>query len=465
MGIRNITESEVRKIHEKSLYILENVGVDFEEPEVLKLFKDRGIRVEGQRVYFDAATVENAMKSAVSSFELTTPYGSLKIGDGGVAFSSASGARNVLRDGRVSPSQLQDFIDGRKLDDTSKVVNLLCGPFIQIEGLAPEKTALVKTALTLKYSKKPMITFCDTKEHAEASIDFVKKFYGTDEGYFCIGVGNVISPLRYGKDDVEAILTYTRRNLPVVIACCSMPGMTSPITVGGTIVQNNAEVLAGLVMTQLVNPGAPVVYGNVTFSSDMRKAVPVSWGPEVGVFMEYAKAMASFYGVPCRTGGALPSSKDIDWQDGAETAISLMSTFDCKADFVLHCCSELDCLNIFSMEKFVLDDELMEARLSVENRNFLSDEAINIESIEEVGPGGNYLLEEDTLALYRSELFLPELFNTEAYNSWESSGKPSVLEKAKIRVQQRLEQYVQPKYEKWQEEMLEEVLSDVMIPG
>lgn len=461
MGISNITEAQVKKIHEKSLYILEHVGVDFEEPEVLELFKKKGIRVEGQRVYFTPAVVEDAMKTTVSSFEMKTPYGSLKIGEGGVAFSGAAGARSILRDGKVTPSRLQDYIDGRKLEDTSKVINLLCAPFIHIEGLAPDKTALVKTALTLKYSKKPMITFCDTKQHAEESIDLVKKFYGTDEGYFCIGVGNVISPLRYGKDDAEAILTYTKRNLPVVIACCSMPGMTSPITVGGTIVQNNAEVLAGLVMTQLVNPGAPVIYGNVTFSSDMRKAVPVSWGPEVGVFMEYAKAMADFYGVPCRTGGALPSAKEVDWQDGAETAVSLMSTFDCGADFILHCCSELDGLNIFSLEKLVLDEELMEARLSLKNRDFLSDEAINLESIEEVGPGGNYLLEEDTLALYRSELFLPGLFNTEAYNGWESSGKPTVLEKAKARVQQRLQQYVQPQYEPWQEKILQDVLGGV----
>ena len=84
--------------------------------------------------------------------------------------------------------------------------------------------------------------------------------------------------MRYAKDDIEGQLAYTKRNLPVVIACCAIPGMTSPVTLGGTIVQNNAEVLAGVIMTQLVNPGAPVVYGNTTYVSNMRKAMPVSWG-------------------------------------------------------------------------------------------------------------------------------------------------------------------------------------------
>lgn len=461
MKIAKIKEEDIKLIHEKSLYILEHVGVDFEEPEILELFRSKGIRVEGQRVYFTPDVVEKAIETLQPSFELKTPYGTLKIGEGSRALSSASGARNILKDGKVAPSKLEDFIAGRKLDDTSKVVNLLCAPFIQIEGLPEDKIALVKTALTLKYSKKPLITFCDTKEHAEATIDLVQKFYGVEDGYFCVGVGNVISPLRYGKDDVESILTYTKRNLPVCVACCSMPGMTSPITVAGTIVQNNAEVLAGLVMTQIVNPGAPVIYGNVTFSSDMRRAIPVSWGPEVTVFMEYAKAMANFYHVPCRVGGAYPSSKEVDWQDGAETALSLMSTFDCGSDFILHCCSELDCLNIFSMEKFVLDDELMEARMSVENRDFITEENINVESIENVGPGGNYILEDDTLDLYQTEIFRPELFNTETYNSWESSGKPSVLDKAKARVQKRLEQYRQPEYEPWQQEILQEILAGI----
>ena len=128
---------------------------------------------------------------------------------------------------------------------------------------------------------------------------------------------------------MAATLAYVKQNQPVVITCCSAPGMTSPITVGGTVVQNNAEVLAGIIMTQVANPGVPVVYGNVTYSADMRQAVPISWGPEDAVFMQYAKAMADFYGIHSRVGGSLSGAKQLDWQDGAATAVSLMTTFDC----------------------------------------------------------------------------------------------------------------------------------------
>lgn len=459
MVVKEIKDSEIQMIHEKTLYILENIGVEFEDQEVIDLFREKGIRTEGTRAYFTEKQVDQALSTVISSFVIKTPYGEVKIGDGGVAVCGAAGARLILKDGKVSTATLEDFINGKKMDASSKVNNILCGPFINCDGIPKEKAALVKTALTLKYSNKPMITFCDTKEHADETIEFVKKFYGAEDGYYTLGVGNVISPLRYAQDDIQAILAYTKRNQPVCITCCSMPGMTSPITIGGTIVQNNAEVLAGVIMTQIVNPGAPIIYGNVTFSSDMRKAVPVSWGPEVAVFMEYAKAMADYYHLPCRVGGAFPASKQIDWQDGAETALSLMSTIDVKSDFIFHSCSELDGLNIFSMEKYVLDEELILARMSVQERDFITEESINIESIEEVGPGGNYLLEDDTLELYRSELYLNELFNTEAYSSWEMNGMPTVLEKAKARVEKRLAEYQPPQYDERQTAMLQEVLA------
>ncbi len=164
------------------------------------------------------------------------------------------------------------------MDETSRFVNLCCVPGIYASGLPDGKVELLKTVLSLKYSKKPLIASCETGKSAAESIAFIRDFYGETGEYFTIGVENVISPLRYSREDVAATLAYVKQNQPVVITCCSAPGMTSPITVGGTVVQNNAEVLAGIIMTQVVNPGVPVVYGNVTYSADMRKAVPISGG-------------------------------------------------------------------------------------------------------------------------------------------------------------------------------------------
>ena len=459
MLVKKIKDSEVQMIHEKSLEILESVGVNFEHREILEVFKKRGIRVDGQRVYFERSLAEEILRGLKPSFTIETPFASLKIGDGGKAVSTASGAMTILKEGEICTPTVKDYIDGTKMDETSRFVNLCCVPGIYASGLPDGKVELLKTVLSLKYSKKPLIASCETGKSAAESIAFIRDFYGETGEYFTIGVENVISPLRYSREDVAATLAYVKQNQPVVITCCSAPGMTSPITVGGTVVQNNAEVLAGIIMTQVVNPGVPVVYGNVTYSADMRKAVPISWGPEVAVFMQYAKAMADFYGIPSRVGGSLSGAKQLDWQDGAETAVSLMTTFDCDTDFIFHAFGEMDCLNVFSLEKYVLDEELLEARFSVENCDYITEEAIHMDMIKRVGPGGTYMLEDETLELYQKELFHPRLFNSEIYHNWKQLGMPSVILKAQDMVRERLDAYCLPVYDKRQTQMLDELLA------
>ena len=462
MYICKVKEQEVVKIHEKTLDLLEHTGIDFGSPAVLDFFRKKGIRVDGRRVFFSPAVVEQAISSLKPFFTIRTPYRTVQIGESTPVLSGLSGARNVLKDGQIRPATLQDYVEGRILDSTSSAIDISDPLFIQIAGLPRERDPLIKTALTLKYSQKPVVAYCDTRKNAEETMDYIRAFYQAPEDeYYCMSVGNMISPLCYSEDDAESILAFTRRNQPVCITCCSMPGMTSPITIGGTIIQNNAEVLAGLVMTQLVRPGSPVIYGNLSFTSDMKRAVPVSWGPEMAVFMQYAKAMAEYYHVPCRVGGTLSSSKDVDWQDGAETAMGLMTAFDLGADYILHALGGLDGLNTFSPEKFLLDEQLVLGRRSLYGREFFSDDKLSLESIEEVGPGGNYLLEEDTLELYRTEIFIPELFNTQPAPAWEREGRPSVFEKAHQEMTERLKSFSPPVYDGRQEKMLQEVLEGI----
>ena len=455
MLVKKIRQEELDLIHEKSLYILEHVGVIFEQPELVAYFEKLGLKTDGQIVYFDRATVEKAIESSPASFVLETPYEKLKIGEGGISVSTASGATKILRDGELVTPTLQDYIDMRKLDATNPAVNLSSSPLTYIAEFPEKKADLIKAAYTLEYSKHPMIASCAHKQDAVETIELARQFYGVDHGYYVIGVGNVISPLRYDSHQIEAILSYTTRNLPVVIACCSSPGLTSPITVGGTIVQNNAEVLAGVVMTQLVNPGCPVVYGNVTYGSDMRYAEPFSWTTECAVITQYSGAMARYYKLPCRIGGSLSVAKELDWQDGAQTAISLMTTMDSGSDFVFHACGELDSLNVFSFEKYVLDEEVLLQRLMAAEREYITEDGIIMESILEVGPGGNYLSEDETVELYSTEFVLPKLFNMSTYDRWRRNGSPKVVQRAKELVEKRLASYVKPEWTKEQMAILE----------
>lgn len=245
------------------------------------------------------------------------------------------------------------------------------------------------------------------------------------------------------------------------ITCCSSPGLTSPITLGGTLIQNNAEVLAGIIMTQLVAPGLPVIYGNLTFTTNMRTAETVSWGPEAEVFLRYGKAMADFYGLPFRGGGSLSSSKTLDYQNGAETALSLQTAMHAGTDMIFHIFGELDGLNIFSFEKYVLDEELLMGMLSVRDRDLFAEDMLCMDSLAEVGPRGNFLLEEETLEYCHSEIFYPRLFNISSYTAWQMKGSPDVEELAKQAVEKRIAEYELPEFAPRQQKILERVLKGI----
>lgn len=133
--------------------------------------------------------------------------------------------------------------------------------------------------------------------------------------------------------------------------------------------------------------------------------------------------------------------KELDYQNGAETAMSLMTSLDVGSDFIFHSFGEMDGLNVFSFEKYVLDEQIMEARKAAEAIDIFSSEDMSLESMEEEGPGGNYLLEEETMELYREEIYYPELYNIENYDEWQRNGRISVEEKAAERVKKRLEEY------------------------
>lgn len=460
--LRKITQSEIERIHEKTLYVLEHVGVDFEHDGIIEMFKKHGVKTDGYRVFLDAKTVEKACSTLQKSFTMKTPFEELKIGEGGVVYTSASGCRMMLQpDGTRTTPTVEDYINARKLDASSPYINLSSSPLMFVPEFTKGNADLIKAALTLKYSKHPAIMSCFGKKDAEDTINLARDFYDTDEGYYCIGVGNVVSPLYYNGDDVEAITAYSKRNLPVCIACCSTPGMTSPITVGGTILVNNAEVLAGIVMTQLLNPGCPVIYGNTTFTSNMRAAETVSWGPEVDMIIHYAKAMSDFYGLPYRGGGSLPAAKDLDFECGAESALCLQATMDAGTDFIFHVFGEVDSLNAFSNEKYVLDEEILGEILSQKDRDLFSDEMLNLESIEDVGPRGNFLTEEDTVEMYSDEIYYPRLFNIGGYKAWEGAGRPSVIEKAHKAVEKRLAEYEQPQFSERQNKLLADVLEGI----
>ena len=156
---------------------------------------------------------------------------------------------------------------------------------------------------------------------------------------------NVMSPLGISTAMCEALITYARAGQPVVVAEGGFPGVTLPPSIAGTLVSNNAGILAGITLAQLVNPGTPVVYGLPAVSGDLKVISMAIGGAETPLFVYYAKEIANYYHLPVRAGGGLTDAKAVDYQAGKETALNLFATYGAGIDFIIHACGILDTYN------------------------------------------------------------------------------------------------------------------------
>ncbi len=447
-------------MHEQTLWVLEKVGVDFESPGAVDLFKKNGAKVEGNRVFIDRKLIERGLSTTITSFSLKGLNSSVHFGTGETVISSTSRSLYILKNNRIMDATFDDFVNIQKLNETSEVLNLVNAPIICVKNLPREKTARVKVALTLKHTSKPIVGFCSNEKEALDSIEIAKKFYGLENEYYILGVGNMSSPLRYTKENTESMLAYAKNNQPLCIAACSTPGITSPVTLGGTLVQNNAEVLAGIVLMQLEKPGTPLIYGNTSFGCDMRYGSPAVGSMETSMMIPYIKELAEFYKLPCRAGGSLTDAKELDWQAGVESTISLYTSLSNDIDFIFHSCGEMDSLNVMSMEKFILDEELIKTYKQISNKKIISENTIDLESIKNVGPGGNFSYEMQTTVQYRQEHVIPKFFNRELFVNWKINGSPSIQDKALQEVGKRIAEYTEPNLEKSQRKVLDEILEE-----
>lgn len=446
---------ELDMIHEATLDVLKNVGVNFHEEESIEIFKKHGAKVEGTTVFIEKELVEKALSTAPSQFEWIGRNSKVMIGDGTSVSVPCYGPIYRRMGNKIKDIVPQDYVDVTKLHETSKVLDAGNPNVMEPVAVPKEIRRNYQMATALKYHTKPVMGMVDGKEAAEMSIKMAQDFYDIhDHTPVVAGLINVMSPLGISTAMCEALITYARAGQPVVVAEGGFPGVTLPPSIAGTIVSNNAGILAGITLAQLVNPGTPVVYGLPAVSGDLRVISMAIGGAETPLFIYYAKEIANYYHLPVRAGGGLTDAKEVDYQAGKETALNLMATYGAGIDFIIHACGILDTYNTISFEKLVLDEETALA-IKRQMKGFEVDEKhIMFKEIAKAGPGGSYI-NKRTPKIYREEFMLPKLANRETTQNWIKDGCKSVEELATDLVNERIEGYELPVLEDFQRKILE----------
>jgi trimethylamine---corrinoid protein Co-methyltransferase len=446
-GLAVLTEPEIEAVHEASLQILDRVGIVFHSEEACLLFKQHGARVEGKTVFFPPSLVEQTLKSCPIGFVLKArnPEKSLSIGLGGRALAPTAGPVFIADEqGRRRPSSGRDYVNFMKLLHTSDLLNLCGGGLLVPADLQPEARVAFMLIASALYTDIPLPGFTQGAAAAAECLQLARIIFEGPEESTVLGTVNPTTPLVYDAGDIEAMLLYARAGQPVCVTACGMAGSTAPVTLAGTLAVNNAEVLAGIVLVELVHPANPVLYGNISSITDMRTVTFAAGAPEGTLLHLSACQMARRYKLPFRGGGALTDAKGADAQAGYESMMNLMVMGMAGYDYVLHAAGALDSLMSISYEKFIIDEEMGLSVQRLLKGMEVNSESLQLDLVAQIGSGGHYLDSDQTASSFRREFWHPQVGNRQPHAMWELSGAPDAPARARQVWQSRLEKYTKP---------------------
>ncbi|WP_195269387.1 trimethylamine methyltransferase family protein [Eubacterium sp. 1001713B170207_170306_E7] len=465
-----ISLNDIEKIHHESLHILQEIGIRFEHPQIIEIFKKHGMQIDGNTVFFDEKTLAKYLALIPKCFTIRSSKGDSVYGKGICHKMPAAGNIYIQDNGTVRKMTNTDVINQFKLSDTSDLTDTnYMNIFLENKDFTKEQRIYAELAMHLKYSNKagPYVlpnTFQIDNIHDSyvKGLRLIKNFEAIQNDYVCIISINTLSPLCYDHDPLEKMLIAGEENQPIWISPCAMPLLTAPPSVMSMMAMTNAETLAGLVLSQMIKPGLPCVYGNTSGSTNL-KTIQLSIGSPESVLVTYVtKALADFYGLPCRAGGALSDSKDFDFQAGGESMMMIYASLDANPDLLFHACGIIGSFNIVSFEKFLADEEMYHMCSRILNGVDCSPEKECFDLISKTGPRGIFL-KGRTPKIYRDEFFMPKLFNKDDPNQWQQHGSVSLRDSIQKKVEQRILSYQPPEITQEQSSLLKPYLPQKYI--
>lgn len=449
--LQPLTGEQIQTIHNAAMRILNRVGVAFKEPKAVEIFKTHGFRTEGEKVFFEEFQVFNALKTVPSKFTIQArnPEKNIKIGGDHFAFGPAWGAPFVINtDGTRRTGTLTDQENLCKLVQTSPYLDFAAGSMAIPAELAPKKAAtkMLEAAFTL--TDMPLISNPCCGENGREIAEMASIVFGTpaaslDHPVSIVSV-NPLSPLSYADDTLQGLIAFAEQGQALLISSMVLAGITGPINIAGTAALEMAESLSGIVLAQLINPGVPCVCGGTSCASDMRTGGVSLGGPESLQLMGIAAQMAAHYGLPCRYGGNLTDSFSINAQSGIESALLMAAPVLAGAHFIHQACGILGAYAAVSFEKFVIDEEVCGMIKKAVAPLEITDESINTDLIERVGPGGSFMMQPETAMHCRTAFFPSRLTRKCTYEEWESKSNGDMVARAAAHVKERLDSWEKP---------------------
>ncbi|MCF8012079.1 MAG: trimethylamine methyltransferase family protein [Clostridiales bacterium] len=451
--LQQLNMEQMQTIHDKTVNILEKNGMRFSSEKARDIFRHHGFKVEGEIVYITDNDINNALKTVPSTFQVKAPNPerSVLIGEDNYVLGPSGGATNILDYcGTVRNSTSEDCKKSIKIAHSLPNVDFNRA-FVLAGDVPEENVPLYHLLLDIKFSDKPLD--CISVEGTGLlsilfglSMSEIKE--NTQKGIaYAISYINPISPLMLSENESDRLIGLCQKGVALGISPMPLAGTTGPCTLPGLLITQNCEILGTVVLSQLINPGCPVLYGCIGTITDMKDVTGPIGAPEARLIENASAQLGRFYGMPSRGNAALTDANSVDFQAGAEALLNFSSAIRSGIN-LLPGLGTMGALKIVSLEKLVLDAELASyVNRMVQPLNFTEDN-MAVDVIERVGTKGSFITEMHTSQHFRDEFYLPKLFNRKLYETWVEKGEKDALTMAHEKVNEILESYTAPDLDK-----------------
>jgi trimethylamine--corrinoid protein Co-methyltransferase len=405
--------------------MLASKGLLIMSPEALETFKKHGFSLDGQRVLFSQKQIETALSTAPETFKLYSrnPERHLHLGKGNppVLLSASGVPRIITRESEQRPVQFDDYLDMLKLTQTSPVLGMSNSGALYPAHNDPELALFLQVYYTLALTDMPLVGQSEGLTLSYYSVEMAKAASGIADKPVIVGICNSLSPMAWDSRMLEGIKAFAETGQAINISCCSMSGATAPVYLAGAIVQANCEVLGGLVYSQLIRPGTPVIYGTTSSVMDMGTMGLALGSPEYTLISVGCSQMAAHYHLPYRGGGGLTDSKELDAQAGLESGWNLIFSYFEGVNFMLQSVGVMESVMAVAFDKWVLDEEII-SRLIRLKRGLGPFPADLAEVFAQGIEAGGYLKLKSTLKNFRKEFYRPVLGDRHNFESFKQRG-------------------------------------------
>jgi len=434
-----ISKPDMQWIHAASLKILAETGIVFHNEEALTICRNHGAKVSDKTVCFPKKLVRQVLESAPNTFrwKARNDDQSVTVGDPDEKLLlQPNGGPVFIQDldhGRRAAT-LKDFANIIKLCQASNIVSLVGSFPVDPGDLHPDQKHLHMMYEILKNTDKPLIGFETDGSKVRQTLDMVAIAMGQKDflrEHHCVGVAACpLSPLSYEPSSCETIIEFAKQNQVIFFTAAIMAGFSGPISLFGTTILHNTEVLAGITLAQLVNPGNPVVYSIGSTVANMQNGNFITGSPEMMLIHLAAMQMGlEYYRLPTRSMCGMTDSKIIDCQAGYETMQNLMAGILGGAHMIFECLGVLDAIMTTSYEKLMIDLEIISRVMRIKEGLDATDKGKALESIQKIGHESGYISHTDTLTNFRKR-WQPTLSEWGTYEDWQASGSQDVAARA-----------------------------------